>query len=79
MVRARGNTWGVGATGGVDAAFPDFALWTACERIEEAAATGAEALVVCSPDEKLLLTKANESKNGGMTILDFVELILQAI
>lgn len=79
MVRARGNTWGAGATGGVDVAFPDFALWTACERIKEAAATGAEALAVCSPDEKQLLTKANESKNAGMTILDFVELFAQAI
>ncbi|UCG12907.1 MAG: (Fe-S)-binding protein, partial [Deltaproteobacteria bacterium] len=79
MVRSRGNAWGAGCTGGVDAAFPDFALWTASERIEEAVATGAEAVVTGSPNEKQLLAKASESKKAGVKILDFVELVAQAI
>jgi len=79
MERARGNTWGAGCTGGTHAAFPDFTLWTANERIREAVATGAEALVVCSPDEKQVLKEANESKKAGMTILDFAELVAQVI
>jgi Fe-S oxidoreductase len=79
MERIRGNAWGTGSTGAVEAVFPDFALWTATERLEEAVATGAEAIVTCSPDERQLLGKANESKKAGMKILDLVEVTAQAI
>ena len=79
MERSRSNTWSVGGTGAVNAAFPDFALWTAGERIKEAVATGAEAIVTTSPEEKLLLTKASDSRNAGIKILDFVELVARVI
>jgi Fe-S oxidoreductase len=79
MERIRGSAWGVGSTGAVNAAFPDFALWTAGERVEEAVSTGAEAVVTCSPDEKELLTKASESKKAGMKVFDFTEIVAQAI
>lgn len=79
MERIRGNAWGAGCTGAVNAAFPDFALWTAGERLEEAEATGAEAVVTCSADEKQLLAKASESKKAGMKILDFAEVVAQAL
>jgi hypothetical protein len=35
--------------------------------------------VTCSPDEKQLLTKANESRKAGMKILDFAEVVARAI
>jgi Fe-S oxidoreductase len=79
MERTRGNAWGAGSTGAVAAAFPDFALWTAAERLEEAAQAGAEAVVTCSPDEKQLLAKASASNKAGMKILDFAEVVAQAL
>lgn len=79
MERSRSNAWCEGSCGGVALAFPDFALWTASERIEEARATGAEAIVTCSPDAKELLAKAAAANKTRMAIYDIVELILQAI
>jgi Fe-S oxidoreductase len=79
MERARGNTWCAGSCGGVELAFPDFALWTAEQRIKEARASGAEAIVTCSPDAKELLTKAVKSKNAKMAVYDITEIMLQAI
>jgi len=79
MERTRSNAWCAGSCGGIAQAFPDFALWTAGERIEEAQATGAEAIVTCSPDAKEILTKAVEEKKIKMPIYDIVEIILKVI
>jgi len=79
MERARGNAWCEGSCGGVAQAFPDFALWTAGERIKEAKATGAEAIVTCSPDAEELLTEAIKAQNVKMAVYDITELIIQAI
>jgi len=79
MERNRSDAWCAGSCGGVDMAFPDFALWTAGERIEEAQETGAEAIVTCSPDVKELLTKAIEAKKVNMAVYDITEIILKAI
>ncbi len=49
MERIREYSWCCGAGGGVLNAFPDFAGWTARDRLEEAKATGAEALVTACP------------------------------
>jgi Fe-S oxidoreductase len=79
MERSRSNAWCAGSCGGVAQAFPDFALWTAEERIEEAQATGAEAIVTCSPDAKELLNKAVQSKKAKLAVYDITEIILRAI
>jgi len=79
MERSRSNAWCAGSCGGVELAFPDFALWTAGERIEEAQATGAEAIVTCSPEAKELLTKAIEINKTKMAVYDITEIIIQAI
>ena len=79
MERARGNAWCAGSCGGVELAFPDFALWTASERIKEARAAGAEAIVTCSPDAKELLARAAKAKKAKMAVYDITELILKAI
>ncbi|HJX03943.1 MAG TPA: (Fe-S)-binding protein [Dehalococcoidia bacterium] len=79
MERSRSNAWCAGSCGGVGISFPDFAAWTAGERIDEAMATGAEAIVTCSPDEKALLAQAVESKKAGMKVYDLSEIMLQAI
>ena len=49
MERIREYAWCCGAGGGVREAYPDFANWTATERIEEAKSTGAEAIVSACP------------------------------
>lgn len=79
MERARSNAWCEGSCGGVALAFPDFALWTAGERIEEAKATGAEAIVTCSPDARELLSKAAEAAKTRMAIYDITEIMLKAM
>lgn len=79
MERSRSNAWCAGSCGGVEAAYPDFALWTAGERIEEAQATGADAIVTGSPDAKELLTRAVKAKKAKMKVYDITEIILKAI
>jgi Fe-S oxidoreductase len=49
MKRRKEYSWCCGAGGGVLDAFPDFAGWTAWERIKEAKATGAEAMITACP------------------------------
>jgi Fe-S oxidoreductase len=49
MKRDRENAWCCGAGAGVKQFDPDFALWTALQRLKEAKATGAQALVTACP------------------------------
>jgi Fe-S oxidoreductase len=80
MERIKEYTWCCGAGGGVLEAYPDFAQWTANERLEEAKASGAEALVTCCPwcersFKDALATNGDES----FRIYNIVELMQQAI
>jgi dimethylglycine catabolism B len=79
MERRRSNAWCAGNCGGVLFSFPEFALWAAEQLIDEAMATGAEAIITCSADEKELLLKAMKSKKAGMKVCHFVEIMLQAM
>jgi Fe-S oxidoreductase len=76
MVRRRDNAWCCGNDGGVKEAFPESALWTASERLREAASTGAEGIVSACPACKENLKDA--AKNG-MKVYDITELIAKAI
>jgi Fe-S oxidoreductase len=77
MERHHDNAWCCGYGGGVGVAFPDFALWTAGERAEEAQLTGAEAIVSCCPNCKDILAQAAGST--GMKVYDITEVMLRAI
>ena len=79
MERAKDNAWCCGYGGGVGIAFPDFAMWTAGERIEEAKLTGAEAIVSCCPNCKDILGRAAAANNTGMKVYDITEIMLRAI
>lgn len=79
MERARDSAWCCGYGGGVGFAFPEFALWTAGERAEEAKATGAEAIVTACPNCKAILARASAAKKTGMKVYDITELMLQTI
>ena len=79
MERNREFAWCCGAGGGVIEAYPDFAAWTAGERIREAISSGAEAVATACPwCERNLLDAI--SKNGQkMKVYDVIELVQQAI
>lgn len=79
MERIREFAWCCGAGGGVNEAYPDFSSWVAKERIEEAKATGAEALVTaCSGCEQNFLDATSKS-GQKIEVLDIIELVQKAI
>lgn len=79
MERIREYSWCCGAGGGVREAYPDYSIWTASERIAEAKATGAEALIsACSWCERNFFD-AIESLGDSMKVYDIVDLVQKAI
>jgi Fe-S oxidoreductase len=78
MVRNRERSWCCGAGGGVIDAFPDFAMWTASERIREAESTGAEAIVTACPWCKRSFTDAVRENGHKIQVYDILEIIEQA-
>jgi Fe-S oxidoreductase len=80
MYRIKEYAWCCGAGGGVPEAFPDFSIWTAGKRIEEAEATGAQALVTACPwCERNFLDALGDNEAMDMEVLDIMELIQRAI
>ena len=65
--------------GGVSDSNPEFAQWTAQERIEEAAATGAEALVTACPWCEKTFEQAIRATGSRLKVYDIVELVEKAI
>jgi Fe-S oxidoreductase len=79
MERIREYAWCCGAGGGVIDAYPDYAEWTASERIEEAKTTGAEAIITACPWCKRNFTDALNASGERLKVYDIVELIEQAV
>jgi Fe-S oxidoreductase len=79
MERIREYAWCCGAGGGCYDAYPDFAAWTANERIAEANSTGAEVLVTACAHCERNFTDVIKSKGQKMQVLDIIELVQQAI
>ncbi len=78
MERIREYTYCCGAGGGVKAQYPDFALWTANRRLDEAEATTAEALVSCCPFCSTNFQDAMKARGMKMKFFDLTELVLQS-
>lgn len=78
MERNRVNSWCCGAGGGAMESFPDFAHRTAIERIEEAKATGAQALVTSCPWCESNFKEAIAEVGVKFEIYDIAELIRRA-
>jgi heterodisulfide reductase subunit D len=77
MVRNRHNAWCCGSGGGVRSAFKDLSSFAAQERIKEAKATGAEAIVSACP---FCLSQFKTAiKNKELQAFDIVELVRRAI
>lgn len=79
MDRTRENAWCCGAGGGVRDSFKDFNLWTAKERLVEAQATGAEAIVSACPYCKANFQEAAKSQEENIKVYDITEIMLQAM
>ncbi len=77
--RMRENTWCCGAGRGTAAAFPDFALWAAEQKLEEVKEVGAEAIVSACPWCKNNFAGAIKATGENMQVLDISELIQAAI
>ncbi len=79
MERIREYAWCCGSGGGVKESYPEFSLWTANERIEEAKSTGAEAIITaCGWCERNFLDVI-EANNHKMKVYDIIQLVQQAI
>jgi Fe-S oxidoreductase len=78
MERNRANAWCCGAGGGALEAFPDFAKRTAMERIEEAKATGAQALVTSCPWCERNLKDTIKQSGEKLEVYDIIELLRRA-
>ena len=79
MTRIREYAWCCGAGGGVSDSNPDFAQWTARERIEEAESTGAEAMVTACAGCEKSFSKAIDATGSRLQVYDIVELVEKAL
>ena len=75
MERIREWSWCCGAGGGVYEAFPEFAEWTAADRLQEAKDTGAEALVTACPWCERLFKDTLEQTGDDLKVLDVMDLL----
>ena len=79
MTRNEENAFCCGGGGGVPAAFPDFAMWTAKERLDEAGSTGAEAVVSSCPFCRSNFEMALGSGSHTIQYHDLTNLVVQAL
>jgi Fe-S oxidoreductase len=79
MDRIKEYAWCCGAGGGVDISNPEFAVWTAKERIEEALCTGAEVMVTACPGCEKVFNNTIKDNKTNLKIYDVVELLEKAI
>jgi len=79
MYRIREYAWCCGAGGGVIDAHPDFAVWTGTERLKEARAVGAEAIVSACGWCKRNFLDAAAASGDNMEVYDIIELVQKAL
>jgi len=79
MDRIKEYAWCCGAGGGVKESNPEFARWTAQERIEEAESTGAEALVTACTGCEQNFNDTIKENGSSLKVYDVVELLKKAV
>ena len=79
MERKKEYAWCCGAGGGVKEFNPDFAKWTAAERLKEAWSTGANAIATACPGCERSFRDAVEENGGSLDVYDIVELLEKAV
>ncbi len=79
MERIREYSWCCGAGSICNESNPEFSAWTAGERIAEANATGADAMVTACPWCKDNFDNATDEDGNKINVLDIIELVAQAL
>jgi Fe-S oxidoreductase len=79
MNRIKEYSWCCGAGGGVIESNPEFAKWTAQDRISEAVSTGAEAIVTACPWCEKTFNDAIKDSGSSMKVYDIVEIVEKSI
>jgi Fe-S oxidoreductase len=78
MCRIKEYAWCCGAGGGVAEAYPDFNAFTAAQRVAEAEATGAEAIVTACGWCERNFNDAIASSGSRLKVMDITELLALA-
>jgi Fe-S oxidoreductase len=78
MPRNKEYTWCCGSGGGVRETNPDFAAWTASERIREAASIDVEAIVTGCPGCENGFRDAIAQTGSQLTVVDIVDILTRA-
>lgn len=79
MERIREFSYCCGAGGGVKAQYPDFALFAATNRIDEAESTGADTLISACPFCATNLKDAIDDSKSKLKFYDLSELLLMSV
>lgn len=79
MDRIKEYSWCCGAGGGVNESNPQYALWTAQERVSEAVSAGASAMVTACPWCGKIFNKAIKESGRDLKVYDMVELVEESI
>jgi Fe-S oxidoreductase len=79
MERIKEYSWCCGSGGGAKSAFPEFALSTGQERIEEAKSTGASAIVSACPWCETHLRDSIDSMGESLKVYSLIELVQKAL
>jgi Fe-S oxidoreductase len=79
MTRIKEYAWCCGGGGGVAESNPEFARWTARERIAEADSTQAEVLATACAGCEQIVTAAIQESGSHLQVFDVVELLKKAI
>jgi Fe-S oxidoreductase len=79
MERIKEYAWCCGSGGGVKESNPEFAEWTAKERLTEAESTGAKALVTACPGCEKNFSDVTTKNKNALQVFDVVELLAKSI
>jgi len=79
LERRREYSWCCGSGGGVKGAFPDFAVWTAGERLQEVKDIGATGLVTACPFCEQNFADANAFGGHNLELYDLARLVAELL
>jgi Fe-S oxidoreductase len=79
MDRTKEYAWCCGAGGGVKETNQEFARWAAQKRIDEAEASGAEAIVTACPGCEISFKDIIKESGSSLQVYDVVELLAKAV
>lgn len=75
MERVKENAWCCGAGGGVITAYPDFMVWTAEERVEEAECSGASTIITACPFCEYAFKIAIGKRKSALNVKNIAEIV----